>query len=154
MDVVEFVTTYSSIEDYKVVDIYINGINFIDILYQLELPLAYQEGLPEMAGAYEGIPPLYAFPPSRHFYGQPAEAYRYDQKVSLLEYAFSGIPGDWSMVAKISVNDSSVTWSDFEQAKRRKLKNGYLWQYEELGIFTFDRLQYDEALRQASMNAY
>lgn len=155
MDVVSFNTVISDIEDYKVVDIILNGTRLIDILHQLELPLAYQEGAPEMAGAYEGLPPLMVLPPSGHFLGEASTSYQYpDGKISLLEYAFSGVPGEWSFVAKIGVGKRTITWSDFEQPRRMKLKNGYLWNYEMMGKFHFDRSQYEEALHQASENAY
>lgn len=154
MDTVEFVATTSQLEDYKVVDIYINGINFIEMLHQLELPLAYQEGVPEMAGAYEGLPPLSVLPPSRHFYGEADASYLHDNKVTLLEYAYSGVPGDWPLAASISADKDKVYWKDFEQIRRNKLKNGYLWTYEVLGAFVFDRQQYHEALIRAKEHAY
>lgn len=145
----------SDIEDYKVVDIIINGTRLIDILHQLELPLAYQEGAPEMAGAYEGLPPLMVLPPAKHFLGDAIPSYTYPNgKVSLLEYAFSGVPGEWPFVTKIDVGKNVVKWSDFEQSRRMKLKNGYRWNYEMLGAFRFDRSQYEQALSLASENAY
>lgn len=155
MDTVAFRTVNSDIEDYKVVDIFINDTRLIDILHQIELPLAYQEGAPEMAGAYEGLPPLLVLPPATHFWGEASEAYSYpDQKVSLLEYAYSGVPGEWPFVAKIDVGKRVVRWSEFEQVRRLKLKNGYHWAYNMMGEFRFDRNQYDEALNEASSNAY
>ena len=155
MDEVSFETVNSSIEDYKVVDILINDTRLIDILHQLELPLAYQEGAPEMAGAYEGLPPLMVLPPAKHFWGEASPSYAYpDNKVSLLEYAYSGVPGEWPFVAKINVGMRVVSWSDFEQVRRLKLKNGYQWDYQMLGEFRFDRDQYDEALHDASAEAY
>lgn len=155
MDVVHFRTITSDIEDYKVVDIIINGTRLVDIVHQLELPLAYQEGAPEMAGAYEGLPPLMVLPPARHFWGEANESYSYaDGKVSLMEYAYSGVPGEWPFITKIEVGKRVVQWSDFEQVRRMKLKNGYLWNYEMLGTFRFDRSQYEEALHEAAENAY
>jgi hypothetical protein len=155
MDIVAFRTVNSNIEDYKVVDIFVNNNRLIDILHQFELPLAYQEGAPEMAGAYEGLPPLLVLPPANHFWGEASEAYSYPgHKVSLLEYAYSGVPGEWPFVAKIEVGKRVVRWSDFEQVRRLKLKNGYQWKYNMLGEFCFDRDQYDMALKDASANAY
>ncbi|MFP4089397.1 MAG: hypothetical protein ACLFUB_02640 [Cyclobacteriaceae bacterium] len=154
MDTIEFVTTYSRIEDYKVVEIYINGMSLIDMLRQIETPLAFSEGAPEMAGAYEGLPPLYVFPPSRHFYGKADKAYSHGNKISLLEYAFSGVPGEWPFAAQILLSDEQVIWTDFEQLRRNKLKNGHQWQYDMLGSFVFERRQYDAALLQAAKDAY
>lgn len=155
MDVVHFRTLNSDIEDYKVVDILINGTRLIDMLHQIELPLAYQEGAPEMAGAYEGLPPLMVLPPARHFWGEAAPAYSHaEDKVSLLEYAYSGVPGEWPFAARIEVGKRVVSWSAFEQVRRLKLKNGYRWDYSMLGKFRFDREQYENALRQASDQAY
>jgi hypothetical protein len=155
MDTVEFLTSFSRIEDYKVVDIYINGINLIDMLWQIEMPLAYQEGAPEMAGAYEGLPPLFVYPPAGHFLGKANTAYAYDDgKVSLLEYAYSGVPGEWPFVARIQVEENEISWSAFEQVRRNKLRNGYRWHYDMMGTFNFDREQYQDALEQAAKQAY
>lgn len=154
MDVVHFRTVNSDIEDYKVVDILINGTRLIDMLHQIELPLAYEEGAPEMAGAYEGLPPLLVLPPARHFWGEANPAYRHKQKVSLLEYAYSGVTGEWPFATKIEVGKRVVSWSEFEQVRRLRLKNGYQWNYQMLGAFHFDRSQYEEALSEASDQAY
>lgn len=155
MDVVGFKTVTSDIEDYKVVDIFINGTRLIDLLCQLEMPLAYQEGVPDMAGAYEGLPPLIVLPPARHFWGEGHPSYTYpDNKISLLEYAYSGVPGEWPFVVKINVGTKVVSWSDFEQPRRSKLKNGYLWEYSMMGTFRFDKGQYEMALAEASRQAY
>jgi len=155
MDTVEFKTVYSVVEDYKVVDIVVNQSRLVDMLFQIELPLAYQEGAPEMAGAYEGLPPLLVLPPSAHFYGEADQAYRYpENKTCLLEYAYSGVPGDWPFVARIEVGKRVVRWYDFEQVRRLRLKNGYLWNYDALDEFAFERKQYDEALNEAARKAY
>jgi len=140
----------SFLEDYEVVDIYINGINLIDLLRSVEGIYAQQEGQSSLAGAYEGLPPLLTLPPNRHFWGEAQHRdYQYGaQRVSLLEYRYSGVPGDWTFVADIEVGANAVVWRGFEQVKRPD------WSYAALGNFEFDLNAYRDALHQASRGLF
>ena len=144
----------SLIEDYKVVEVYINGFRFIDLVYNIEYPYSLLENREGMAGAYEGIPAIFALPPAQHFFGRPVKDYSYPEgKTALLEYAQSGIPGEWTLIARIKVADKTITWSEFEQVKRPR-GNGQYWDYADLGEFNFERNQYTQALTKAALNAY
>ena len=142
-DVIEFKTRYSNIEDYQVVDIYINGFNLIDIVKEIELPYASIEGTPELSGSYEGLPPVYCLPPEKHFWGIPSHPdYMYpDGKVALLEYGQSGIPKEWTIICNIDVDGEQVTWQNFEKPQRPG------WNYKLLKGFHFELVQYRNALR-------
>jgi hypothetical protein len=58
-----------------------------------------------------------------------------------------GVIECWSFVAKITVNEEMVTWSDFEQPHRGPESVGGYWNYNQLVPFVFDRKQYEEALK-------
>lgn len=151
MDQIEFRTTTSRVEDYKVVDIWINGRSLIDRLRVMEAPYAAAEGQPSLAGMYEGLPPLLVLPPSRHFWGLAEGAYCWgdgEGRVSLLEYGLSGVPGDWTLSARIAVDGEQVRWSGFRQEQRPS------WSYEALAAFRFDRSAYRRALQKAKAEAY
>jgi hypothetical protein len=150
MDQIEFRTTTSRVEDYKVVDIWINGQSLIDWLRMVEIPYAAAEGQPSLAGMYEGLPPLLVLPPSRHFWGRAQSAYRCgeDGRVSLLEYGLSGVPGEWTLSVRIAVDGQQVSWSGFRQEQRPA------WSYEALEAFCFDLSAYRNALQKAKAEAY
>lgn len=148
MDEIAFAVTDSRVEDYKVVDILINGQNLRQWLAALERPVAQAEGQPTLAGAYEGLPPLLVLPPRRHFWGHPQAAYQHGAHTTLLEYAFSGVPGDWTFAARIEVDAQGIIWHDFCQLRRPQ------WSYEALPAFRFDLAQYQKALDQAARHAY
>lgn len=118
----------------------IDGLSLISILRDVELPFAKKEGSPSIAGGYDGIPKNLALFPSRHLLGEPNDLYLYrDGKVAVLECE-CGCPGCWSFVIKIQLNENKVQWGEFEQIHRQQ------WKYDSLGIFTFDRKQYEAAL--------
>ncbi|HVG00174.1 MAG TPA: hypothetical protein VND68_10075 [Chloroflexia bacterium] len=127
--------------------ILVNGRGLVDLLREYELPMATDDGHPDIAGGYMGLPPEDVLPPSRHFLGEPRwEVYRDGEKVSVLDCT-CGTPGCWSFLAKITINEESITWSDFEQVHRREDHPNGGWSYAGLGPFTFDREQYLGALR-------
>lgn len=145
-DVIRFKTRYSTIEDYQVVDIIINGFNIIDILKEIELPFASVEGAPELSGNYEGLPPVYCLPPEKHFWGMPSHPdYMYPGgKVAILENGHSGIPKEWTIICKIEVDGEQVIWKGFEKPQRPS------WDYKILKGFHFELVQYRDALRAMS----
>ena len=141
-DQIVFKSRMSLLEDYQVLDIYINGFNLIDILKEMELPFASIEGHPQLAGHYEGIPPLICLPPSKHFWGQPSMK-EYDYKngrVALYENKSSGIPGEWTITAQIDVDGEAVRWSALQHVQRPK------WDYRPVNYWAFDLVAYRDAL--------
>ncbi len=145
MDDIKFRIRTSSIEDYQVVDIYLNGWNLIDLLYPVELPLAHDEGLSAMAGCYEGLPPLLSLPPHQHFWGKPSHAdYQLgEQRIVLLENGQSGVPGEWSIACDVEVTGEHITWKNLHKPQRPS------WDYSSLGNFQFDLVTFRDALRAA-----
>ena len=149
MDHIKFVSVKSFLEDYLVVDILINGYRLIDLLQTIERPFAQAEGRISLAGAYEGLPPLLVLPPKKHYWGNAEKAYLSpDGRVILLEYAYSGVPGDWTFAAKIEVTGEFVRWSEFGNVQRPE------WDYSGIGPFTFDIRQYRDGLEEAKKRSY
>lgn len=130
------------------VDILINGENLRDLVRRVELPFAAEEGIPNLAGSYTGLPPEAVFLPSRRFLGEPSE--RYDdgeEKISLLGCG-CGVVGCWPLMARVSLDDGIVKWSGFEQPHRSEdallfsYRRIVVWRYEGFGPFAFEKGQY------------
>jgi hypothetical protein len=127
------------------VEVDIDGRPLIDRLREFEAPLAAREGAPNIAGAYAGLVARLVRLPSRHFYGDATSSYAYPPKIAVLECQ-CGSPGCWPMVCQVSVDDETVTWSDFEQPHRRADHPSGLWDYSTFGPFVFKRAEYEMAL--------
>jgi hypothetical protein len=127
--------------DCDTAEIYINGEDLISLVRQFEL--RFDKNL---AGDYMGIDPEDAFLPSTHLLGKPTKLYNQFEKgkVPILECGGCCVPGCWPFLAKITVKDDVVIWSDFEQPHRPE------WSYEGFGPFIFDREQYLQALNKRS----
>lgn len=125
----------------KAIDIAIDGENLIDLIRQFEEPMAANEGHPEIAGGYMGLPSVSHRPPSDHFFGGSKAT-----KSDLLWCGDCGEPGCWPLRAEIAVDRSRVVWTDFEQPHRDGRRNTDKWNYDGFGPFIFDRTQYESAL--------
>jgi hypothetical protein len=121
----------------EVVGIYVDGIRLQELVRVVELPFAEDEGHPDLAGGYVGL--LIGRDlrwPRRHFLGEPVMALK--GRTYLLG-CVCGFAECWPLVARVTVTDTTVTWSDW--------MNGYRdWDLSALGDFVFDRGSYEEAL--------
>jgi hypothetical protein len=111
----------------------IDGIRLTEIVHDFELSKGY---LP--AGAYGGlIPWFFNFGPlDQHYEGRGFCA---PQAVVL--GCECGEWGCWPLLASVTADAGSVTWSEFSQSHRPG------WDYEAMGTFRFDRLQFDSAVQ-------
>ena len=115
-----------------------------------ELPFALAEGNPQIAGQYVGLPPEEVLPPSAHFLGSRESPYHYrEEGKTALAGCECGIVGCWPLLARVTVEDDRVTWSDFEQPHRGPGRPGP-WRHDALGPFVFARAAYERALRDAA----
>ncbi len=122
--------------------IFVDGRDLVDILREYEMPFAQREGSTLIAGGYAGLPPNDVLPPSRHILGDPRwEVYKDVDRVSVLECE-CGVPGCWPFMVRITVEEHTVIWSDFEQPHRREGHPSGGWSYAGLGPFVFEREQY------------
>lgn len=69
-----------------------------------------------------------------------------DGNAVLLMQCECGEVGCWPLLAKLEVTDTTVTWSDFQQPHRGPQSPAGWWRYDNLGPFSFDRVQYEAAL--------
>lgn len=95
----------------------------------------------EPSGGYGGLVPAYfRFEPASHHY-LAAEGARVDEhgKVPVLGCE-CGEWGCWPLLAGIVADESTVTWTDFEQPHRKERD------YSAFGPFVFDRQAYVSAV--------
>lgn len=117
------------------VEISIDGKRLADILRDVELPQAERDGAPDIAGSYSSLDAETTLYPSLHFLGEPRSIFTRGERVTVL-LCQCGCQGCWDFVCRITINDKTVTWSDFAQTHRQ-------WSYDMLGEFVFDREQYE-----------
>lgn len=150
MDTIQLVTdaiiSWSG-ETMRVVTIRINGRRLVDFIRDVELPFALAEGHATLAGAYVGIPPGVAFLPSRHLLGEPAAGWNWEPEAVPVLQCECEEPGCWPLLLRVTVEPETVTWSDFRQPHRGPQSRAGHWRYDALSAFTFDRWQYERALR-------
>ena len=123
---------------------HVNGQSLIKILREIELPFASDEGSPSIAGAYQGIPLVVAFLPSRHLLGESALAYDGTAgRIAVLQCK-CGLPGCWPFEVRVGLTSEKVTWTDYIQPHRRDKSKR--WTYEALPPFEFVRRDYEAQL--------
>ncbi|WP_387971248.1 hypothetical protein [Glycomyces rhizosphaerae] len=129
-----------------VVGIWVDGVRLEELARPVELPFAEVEGKPDLAGSYEGLAAgddiLW---PSRHFLGEPSLS-NFDDGDTVLLGCTCGDWGCWPLVADVAVTETAVSWSRFRNGHRGN------WDLKELGLFVFDRAQYEAALRGLERN--
>lgn len=123
------------------VDVFVDGGNLVDLAREVELPFAARDRNHHLAGDYVGLPPEAVYAPSRRLLGEPEDRWDdWEGRISLLGCGCGSV-GCWPLQAKIMARNDVVVWDDFVQPHRRR------WRHEALGPFTFDRSEYEAALR-------
>ena len=125
---------------YRAVMLRVDGVSLMELARAVETPFAQREGHPDLAGAYAW---LSANPSTRRALTPRATAE--DEKVTLLGCT-CGDPGCWPLLARITQDASSVTWSEFEQPHRGEESAAGHWSYAGLGPFVFERELYEREL--------
>ncbi|TDC85080.1 hypothetical protein E1193_04025 [Micromonospora sp. KC606] len=118
---------------------HLSGVPLPDLVREAELPFARREGKPDLAGSYAGLLGDEVGWPSRHYLGDPVLSW-FDDGDTVLLGCGCGEWGCWPFTAIVTVAEDTVTWSGFRNGHRE-------WDYRELRSFTFDRIQYEEAVR-------
>jgi hypothetical protein len=121
---------------------FLGGVSLRDLVRTVELPFARREGNPDLAGSYAGLAGEGVRWPSRHFLGEPVLSWFGDGDTVLLG-CVCGDWGCWPFTATVAVADEVVTWSGYRTGHRD-------WDYRELRDITFDRGQYEQALRETT----
>jgi hypothetical protein len=137
-------------KDVRPSDIYINGKFFVDIIREIEEPVFVRENLQRdaesqlIAGDYLSLPASLTYLPCRNLLDEPDE-FAFVTEPDDIHFGKStllgctcGILECWFLVAKISLTETTVTWSNFGQ---------FHLDYEyEIEPFVFDRKQYENEL--------
>jgi hypothetical protein len=117
--------------DLPEVRVLIDGRDLVDLVREVEAPWAAADGQPQIAGGYSGLwPAAWLELPEQDGTGRAA--------VLACE---CGEVGCWPLHVRITVSDSTVTWSEFSQPCRPE------WRYDGLGPFVFERAAYERAIQ-------
>ncbi len=119
----------------------VNGTDLVDLVRQAELPSAQADDEEELAGTYVGLVPGYVrMDVASQFLGGAATSLfpGPEDKTALLS-CNCGEVGCSPLLARVTVEDDTITWDEFEQPTRPD------WDYDGFG-FTFSRPQYEQAL--------
>jgi hypothetical protein len=118
----------------------IDGRELLDIVRDLETPIAAKAGEADLAGKYYYLNVQDVLYPSRQLLGEPIRPLlKYDGKVSILE-CDCGCEGCWPLIVHVDVTQTQVIWRDFQQVHRDN------WEYPRDFRFVFDRSQFETAL--------
>ena len=118
---------------------HLSGVPLQELVRKVELPAARREGNADLAGSYAGLRTEAVRWPSRHYLGQPVLSV-FDDGDTVLLGCGCGDWGCWPFTAIITIEHDVVTWSGYRTGHRD-------WDYRELRDFTFDRGQYERAVR-------
>jgi len=141
VDNIEFIARLSGIEDYQVVDVFINGFNLINIISTEEQAIFPLNHISAYPGLYEGIPPLLSLFPKQHFWGKADQCYQIkNRRVAVLESSRTGVPGEWTVSAEIIVDGEKVVWQNFRHEQLNI-------EYKMVGPFEFELVGYSRALK-------
>lgn len=123
--------------------IYLNGIDLKAIIEEIETEQLAKKGLTVRNGCYEGISFFIAFHWQNHFLCKTLKEYIYcDQRYTLYDYKYSGIPGDHSLTCKIAIGSEEVVWYDFKNFSKI-----IPFELDYRGLkFHFDSNQYYDAI--------
>lgn len=124
-----------------VLAVYVDGVRLQELVRPVERPFADREGKPDLAGRYAGLADRAVRWPSPHFLGEPILSWFGDGDTVLLG-CICGEAGCWPLTARVDVADRTVTWHSFRKGHRD-------WDLSALGTLTFDREQYERALRES-----
>lgn len=118
----------------------IDGRSLLDVVRDLEIPIATANGEAELAGTYSYLNSHSVMPPSRHLFGEAASSLlSYAGKVSVLECQ-CGCEGCWPLLIRITIAEDTVRWSEPQQPHRDQ------WVYPHDWQLTFEQRQYEAAL--------
>lgn len=121
---------------------FLGGVPLPDLVRLAEHSFARREGNPDLAGRYAGLVGDAVRWPSRHYLGVPSFSWFGDGDTVLLGCVCSDW-GCWPFTAIVAVAEDTVTWSGYRTGHRD-------WDYGGLRDITFDRIQYEEALRETA----
>jgi hypothetical protein len=119
----------------------VNGTDLVELVRRVELPSAQADDEEELAGTYVGLVPGYVrIDLASQFLGTPGTSlYPGPQDKTALLSCNCGEVGCSPLLARVTVDENTVSWDEFEQPTRPD------WDYDGFG-FAFARPQYEQAL--------
>jgi hypothetical protein len=129
-------------KSFNEIQLFIDNLNLIDILKEIEKPSAEKEKHPEIAGHYIGL--NLQFFKKDHFLGSDSSYGKNQTKTALLDCP-CGCEGCWTLAAKISELENTILWNDFEQIHRNGEITDDVWDYKNMK-FEFEKNQYFKEL--------
>ena len=128
-------------DDLTQIRIEVNGTDLVELVRQAELPSAEADEEPELAGTYVGLVPGYIRMDlaGQFLGGSGTWLYSEGEGKTALLSCNCGEVGCSPLLARVTVDEDTVTWDEFEQPTRPD------WDYDGFG-FTFARPQYEQAL--------
>ncbi len=131
--------------------IIIIGKELIDLVKEIELPIAEKNGNMESAGLYNYLPAEVIFEPSFHLYRKQSPKYDYNKikyynsksedKFPILESP-DNEGRDWALFVYIRMYSSEIEWINFEKVFKDQTKADPDLQYTGLGPFVFENNNY------------
>jgi hypothetical protein len=128
-------------DDLTQIRIEVNGSDLVELVREAELPSARADDEEELAGTYVGLVPGYIRMDlaGQFLGGSGTWLYPEGEGKTALLSCNCGEVGCSPLLARVTVEDDTVTWDEFEQPTRPD------WDYDGFG-FTFERAQYEQAL--------
>jgi hypothetical protein len=128
-------------DDLTQIRIEVNGSDLVDLVRQAELPSARADEEEELAGTYVGLVPGYIRMDlaGQFLGGSGTWLYSEGEGKTALLSCNCGDVGCSPLLARVTVEDDTVRWDEFEQPTRPD------WDYDDFS-FTFERAQYERAL--------
>lgn len=123
------------LEPGKELHILINGQSLIDRVRPVELPFAQAEGHPNLAGQYGWLSDV------------DCEIQHLKTEECMVLGCNCGISDCWPLTTEVSLDEDIVCWSGFRNCHRAE-GHTHAWDHSALGPFTFDRQQYETAVRE------
>lgn len=135
-------TAIDAVDEYdrpcKRLQILIDGVSFLDLVREVELPYATQSGTPELAGKYIWMRPYHW---ALDALSAVALAEGYGKRLIFLQCDCEEL-GCWPLQGDISLQDGMVVWDGFENYHRGPDAPSGHWRHDLLGPFVFDLEQY------------
>jgi hypothetical protein len=124
----------------EVLELRVDGRNLIDLVREAEAASAAGDAQSELAGSYVG-PDLWRITDIRaHLLGRHDRLFDYEGRTELLLCGDCGEAGCWPFAVRITVDEHTVRWGDYQQPHRPH------WRYDRLPEFVFDCRQYEAAI--------
>jgi hypothetical protein len=133
-------------EQYRGIQIFVDGQNFREVVRSHEEPFAARENNPQLAGDYHWLDAAFTTP--EVFLGTAEREYGIDENKVALMGCSCGVVSCWPLVCIVTCTEDTVVRDDFEQPFRSTDSVVGHWDLSGLGPFTFDRTEYMTMLNQ------